>query len=271
MSLFDLSGKVCVVTGSTKGMGRAIVERYTEHGARVVVTSRHLNECEAVAEKLNAKRKADCAVPCAFDLSDAATTSAPIEAALKKWGRIDVVVANAAIITMGAFDAAPDSEYELAFTGNVRNNARLTRAALPAMRKQGNGGSIIYVLSTVGLFPSPPYLTYALSKAALGHLTRILAVDLGPENIRVNAIVPGMIKTFAAEAFSRNPEAVKLAIGRNPLGRMGESDEIAAPAVLLASPGGAYINGQLIIVDGGQIHQGREAARNVAEAGLAEV
>jgi NAD(P)-dependent dehydrogenase (short-subunit alcohol dehydrogenase family) len=264
MQLFDLSGKTAVVTGGTKGMGRAISERLAEHGAKVVVASRTLADCQAVVAELESKYGAGCAIPCAFDLTDRASVDAPVKLALETWGRIDIVVGNAAAIVMGNHANAKDEDYDLSFSANVRNNSALAKAALPAMKKQG-GGSIIFVASTVGLFPSPPYLVYSLAKAALAHLTRILAVDLGPDNIRVNCIAPGLIKTAGTEALQSDPAAVKRAIGRNPLGRMGESDEIAGAAVFLASPASGYVTGQVIPVDGGQIHQGRENARQLAE------
>ena len=131
------------------------------------------------------------------------------------------------------------------------------------MRRQG-GGSIIYILSTLGFFASPPYVSYSLAKAALKHLTSILAVDFGPDNIRVNAIAPGSIQT--SSRFHDDKEKSQLLIGRIPLQRPGVPDEIAACAVLLASPGGAYVTGQTFIVDGGQVLQGMEGARAAFDA-----
>lgn len=264
MSLFDLSGRVCAVTGSTKGMGRAMVERLAEQGASVVVCSRQEADARALARDLCGRYGSDRAVHATFDLEDVASLQAPVEAALQAWGRLDTLVSNAAVVVHGGFNRADDDGLDRSLRANVRNNAILARAALPPMLAQG-GGSLVFVLSTVGLFPSPPYFSYSLAKAALAHMTRILAVDLGPRNIRVNGIVPGLIKTAATADFSRDPAKVRTALGRNPLGRMGEADEIAAAAVLLASPGGGYINGHLLVVDGGQIHQGREAARDLAE------
>lgn len=264
MTLFDLTGKVCIVTGATKGIGRAIAERFAEHGAQVVVSSRHLDECDAVAAKINERWGGSRASGCEFDLGDRAAGHRLVAKTIERHGRVDVLVSNAAVVNYGAIAAASDVDFDTALSANVTNNALLAKEVAPMMRDRG-GGSIIFTTSTLGLFPSPPFLTYSVSKAALAHLIRILAVDLGPANIRVNGLCPGIIKTAATEAMAANPEMTRRAIGKTPLGRLGEPDEIAAGAVLLAAPGGAYITGQLIVIDGGQLHQGREAARTVAE------
>lgn len=258
MTLFDLTGKVAVVTGSTKGIGRAIAERYCEHGARVVVTSRNADDCAAVAAELE-QRWPGQAVPCSFDLVQRDTLQAPVRCAVDRWGRLDVLVCNAVVPVIGTIDQITDEDLDYNFSANLTNNLALIRHALPHLRAQG-AGSIIQVGSTLGHFPSPPFLAYGMQKAALAHMTGILAVDLGRENIRVNGIVPGITRTESTKAYAHLPDVVAKVMGKTPLGRLGEADEMAAVAVLLASPGGAYITGQCIIVDGGQIHQGREAA-----------
>lgn len=264
MTLFDLTGKVAVVTGATKGIGRAIAERFAEHGAHVVIASRNRGECASVAGALNDRWGRACAVPCEFDLRDPLTSERLLACAVERCGGLDVLASNAAVVTYGALAAATANEFDLSLSANVTNNAMLAKLAAPLMRARG-GGSIMFTTSTLGLFPAPPFLTYSVSKAALAHMIRVLAVDLGPDNIRVNGICPGIIKTAATQAMVADPEMTRKGIGRTPLGRMGEADEIAAGAVLLASPGGAYITGQLLVIDGGQSHQGREAARTVVE------
>lgn len=263
MELFDLSGKVAVVTGATKGIGRAIAERYAQHGARVVIASRTLADCETVAADLNQQRGAEVAIPCACDVSDVASIGATVDAAAAKWGRLDIVVGNAAAVAMNVFDAVDLDEMQFGFEGNVKANLALARAAVPHLRKAG-GGSLIFTASTLGVFPSPPFLSYGVSKAALIHMVRTLACTLGPENIRVNALCPGIIATAATTYLTENPAALKAALGNTPLGRIGQPDELAACAILLASPGGAYVNGHVLICDGGQNLQGREAAVSAA-------
>lgn len=264
MSLFDLTDRVAIVTGATKGMGQAIAERFVEQGARVVIASRTEADCLAMAARLNRGRDAQVAIGCAFDLADRASVERPVDMALSEWGRLDALVANAGVVTAGNFGSSQDADYDHTFATNVRNNAALARAAAFPMRMAG-GGSITFVGSTTGLFACPPYLAYSLAKAAVMHLARVLAVDLGPAGIRVNAIAPGLIRTHSTAAFHDDPELVSRAIGGNPLGRMGEGDEIAGAAVFLASPAGGYVTGHTLVVDGGQILQGHEAARLLAE------
>lgn len=263
-SLFDLSGKTAVVTGSTKGIGRAIAERFAEHGAKVVIASRKIDECKAVVAELEDRYGKGIAIARAFDLADRDTIEAPVQAALDAWGRIDILVGNAASIHVDSHRSAKDKHYDLTFQYNLRNNAALATAAIPAMQKQG-GGSIMFIASTVGVFPSPPYLTYGMAKAAMIHMTKIMAVDYGRENIRVNTIAPGFILTPANGALEHDPERTAKVLGNQPLGRIGKPDEIAGAAVFLASPAGAYMTGQVMVVDGGQVHAGREAARLMAE------
>jgi NAD(P)-dependent dehydrogenase (short-subunit alcohol dehydrogenase family) len=263
MTLFDLTGKVCVVTGATKGIGRAIAERFAEHGAQVVVASRTRADCDAVAAQINARWGEDRAIAATCDVSDISSVVQPIEAAVERWGKLDTVVGNAAAIAMNRFDAVELDEMQFGFEGNVKGNLALAKAAVPHLREAG-GGSIMFTASTLGLFPSPPFLSYGVSKAALLHMVKTLACELGPQNIRVNALCPGIIATAATGYLIDNPALMKASLGNTPLGRIGQPDEIAACAVLLASAGGAYINGHVLVADGGQSHQGREAAVSAA-------
>jgi NAD(P)-dependent dehydrogenase (short-subunit alcohol dehydrogenase family) len=261
--IFDLTGRVCVVTGSTKGIGRAVVERMAEHGANVVVTSRTAQNAIALADDLNLRHGRRIASGVAFDLANRGDIDNLTRHAAETWGRLDVVVGNAAYLNFGRLEDIDDAAIDASLQANVRNHAALARSVVPIMRG-GGGGSIIFILSTLGFFHSPPYLTYSLSKAALRHLTGILAVDYGPDNIRVNSIAPGSIQT--SSRFHDDKEKSRILIGRIPLQRPGIPDEIAAAAVLMAAPGGAYMTGQTLIIDGGQVLQGMEGAREAYEA-----
>jgi NAD(P)-dependent dehydrogenase (short-subunit alcohol dehydrogenase family) len=263
--LFDLNGRVCIVTGSTMGLGRASAERMAEHGAQVVVTSRKPEDAAAAAAEINQKLGTDRAIGLGFELQDRASGKALVAGVLDRFGRIDTLMCNAAHIFRARLHEMGDDLEELqqSLTSNVVNYAALTKEVAPAMARQG-GGSVIYVLSTLGFFGSPPFLPYSLAKAALAHMTRVLAVDYGDENIRVNSIVPGSFRT--ASKFQTNEQSVQKFIGKIPLKRQGAPDEIAGLAVLLASPSGAYATGQSFIIDGGQLLKGMEGAQEGYDA-----
>ena len=255
--LFDLTGKVCIILGATKGIGAATAARMIEHGAQVVVTSRVAERAEAYAKALNAEYGDDKAFGLPFDLLDRASGPPLIARAMEKWGRIDTLVCNAAHIALGRLNDLGD-EMELIATSleaNIRNYAALTRHIVPVMKAQG-GGSVIYVSSTAGFIAAPPYLAYGLAKSALAYLARTLAVEHGPDNIRFNAIVPGAINTGTSTL--QQSGAHELFVAKIPLRRRGLPDEIAGMAVLLASPSGAYVTGQALVIDGGQIIHGME-------------
>jgi len=255
--LFDLSGKVCIITGATKGIGAATAARMIEHGARVIVTSRVQADAEAHAEALNREYGAGRAIGARFALQDRADGPPLIARAIEAWGRIDVLLCNAAHIALGRLESLGDEMelIEVSLQSNVRNYAALTRHAIPAMKAQG-GGSIIYMSSSAGFIAAPPYLAYGLAKSALAYLARVLAVDYGPDNIRLNVIVPGAIDTGTSTL--QKTGAHEIFVAKIPLRRRGLPDEIAGMAVLLASPAGAYATGQCFFLDGGQVIHGME-------------
>ena len=256
MELFDLSGKVAVVTGSSHGIGRAIAERMADHGSKVVFSSRTLADCEARAASANERHGEERAIALQCDTGDRSDLKALVEATLDRWGRIDILVGNALV----EGDATPWIERfdEEAFTGwfegNVTNNAYLAKLVSPGMRA-GGGGSIVFVSSTSGVAALEDYLGYGTSKAALNHLARVLAVQLGPYNVRVNAVAPGIVASRGPEEWGTDEEQA-IGVGAIPLGRLGTPDEIAACVVWLASPGGAFATGQVFVVDGGQTLKG---------------
>jgi NAD(P)-dependent dehydrogenase (short-subunit alcohol dehydrogenase family) len=248
-SLFDLSGKIAIVTGGSRGIGRAICERLAEHGARVVIASRKRDACEEVAEAIRAKGGEAMAL--AANISRKEELRALVEATLAAWGRIDVLVCNAAVNPyFGPTQDIPDEAYDRIMGANVRSNLWLCQMAMPGMAECG-GGSVIIVSSIGGFRGSARLGIYGVSKAADLQLTRALAVEWGPRGVRVNAIAPGLVRTDFARALWEDPENLRKRTRDTPLLRIGEPDEIAGAAVFLASPASSFMTGQSIVVDGG--------------------
>ena len=247
--LFDLKGRVALITGSSRGIGRAIALRMAEAGARVVVSSRKLDACEeVVAEIRNAGGEA---VAIACNISSKDELQALVAGTRAAFGKIDVLVCNAAVNPhFGPSQEIPDSAFEKVLGSNVRSNHWLCQLVIPEMAERQDG-AVIIVSSIGGLKGSAVLGTYGLSKAADMALARNLAVEWGPKNVRVNCIAPGLVRTDFARALWENPETYKTAIERYPLRRIGEPDEIAGTAVFLASQAGSFVTGQTIVVDGG--------------------
>lgn len=250
MSLFDLKGKVAVVTGSTKGIGEAIVHRLAEHGAKVVVSSRKGDACDKVAGEINAKYKDQAiAVPC--NIADKADLQRLVDKTMEKWGRIDSLVCNAAVNPyFGPSKDIPDDAFDKIMSSNVKSNHWLCQMVLPQMVERKDG-TITIISSIGGLKGSPILGAYCISKAADFQLARNLAVEYGAHNIRANCIAPGLIKTYFAKALWDNPDILERSTSNAPLKRIGMPDEIAGAAVFLASPAGAFMTGQQLVVDGG--------------------
>ena len=248
-SLFDLTGKVAVVTGSSKGIGRAIAERMAEHGARVVVSSRKQDSCDVVTQAILAKGGQAVTKTCNIGRKE--ELRALVDAATETWGGIDILVCNAAVNPYyGLSVNAPDEAYDRIMNYNVRSNFWLCNMALPGMAARG-GGSVVIISSIGGLRGSTHLGIYALSKAADMQLVRNLAVEWGPRNIRANCIAPGLIRTDFARALWENPEIARRRARETPLQRIGEPDDIAGAAVFLASAAGGFTTGQTIVIDGG--------------------
>tara|TARA_R110000868_G_scaffold54159_2_gene169549 strand:+ start:506 stop:1270 length:765 start_codon:yes stop_codon:yes gene_type:complete len=250
MSLFDLTGKIAIVTGSTKGIGEAIVHRLAEHGAKVVVSSRKADQCDKVAGEINAKFKdAAIAVPC--NIADKGDLQRLVDTTNAKWGKVDVLVCNAAVNPyFGSSRDIPDDAFDKIMSSNVKSNHWLSNMVLPQMIERKDG-AIIIVSSIGGLKGSPVLGAYCLSKAADFQLARNLAVENGPHNVRANCIAPGLIKTKFAQALWDNPEILERSTSGAPLKRIGMPDEIAGAAVFLASSAGAFMTGQSLVIDGG--------------------
>ncbi len=251
MSLFDLTGKVAIVTGSSRGIGRAIAERLAEQGAKVVISSRKQPACDEVAEVINAKHGAGTALAQAASISSKEDLADLVAKTNEVFGKIDIVVCNAASNPYyGPLSGISDEQFRKILDNNVIANHWLIQMALPQMVERKDG-VVIIVSSIGGLRGSTTIGAYNVSKAADFQLARNLAHEYGPHNIRVNCIAPGLIRTDFAKALWENPDTLKRATATTPLRRIGEPDEIAGAAVFLASKAGSFMTGQAIVVDGG--------------------
>jgi NAD(P)-dependent dehydrogenase (short-subunit alcohol dehydrogenase family) len=250
-TLFSLAGKVAIVTGSSRGIGKAIAERMAEHGAKVVISSRKPEPCAEVATAINAKYGAGSAISVPANISSKDDLKHLVDETTRQLGQVDIVVCNAASNPYyGPMAGIEDDQFRKILENNVIANHWLINFAAPQMIERKDG-AIIIVSSIGGLRGSPVIGAYNISKAADFQLARNLAVEYGPHNIRVNCIAPGLIKTDFAKALWENPETLKRATSTTPLRRIGEPDEIAGAAVFLASPAGSFLTGHGLVVDGG--------------------
>jgi dehydrogenase/reductase SDR family protein 4 len=248
-NLFDLSGRVALVTGSTRGIGKSIAEELALAGAKVAVSSRKADACEATRKEFEDKGLAVLAQPCNVSRKD--ELKALVDSTLAKWGRIDVVVANAASNPYyGPLTEIPDDAFDKIMANNVKSTLWLAAMTLPGMARQGSG-SFIVVGSIGGLVANTVIGAYGMSKAADHHLVRNLAAEWGPKNVRVNTIAPGLVKTDFARALWEDEKRVAERLQGTPLRRLGEPRDIGGIAVFLASDAAAFITGQCIVADGG--------------------
>jgi len=248
--LFDLTGKVAVITGSSRGIGRATAEAMADHGAKVVISSRKQDACEAVAAEINAKHPG-AATAIAASISSKPALEDLVARTQSEVGPIDILVCNAASNPYyGPMSGISDEAFRKILDNNVLSNHWLIQLVLPGMIER-NDGAIIVVSSIGGLRGSAELGVYAISKAADMQLVRNLAVEVGRHNVRANAIAPGLIKTDMARALWENPANIERYNTQHPMRRIGEPVEIAGAAVFLASKAGSYVNGQTIVVDGG--------------------
>jgi NAD(P)-dependent dehydrogenase (short-subunit alcohol dehydrogenase family) len=249
-NMFDLTGQVAIVTGSTKGIGRAIAEEMARAGAKVVISSRRADACEEVASAIVKEGYEAVAIPC--HIGRRVDCEALIAKTREKWGRIDSLVCNAAINPYyGPMTGLSDEVFSKVMETNVRSNLWLANLVQPEMATRRDG-TIIIVSSIGGLKGTEILGMYALSKAADFQLARNLAVEWGPHNIRVNCIAPGLVRTDFARALWENPELLKGSEDRTALRRIGDPEDISGAAVFLASRAGRWITGQTIVIDGGR-------------------
>jgi len=248
--MFDLNGKVAIVTGSTRGIGRATAEHLARAGARVVISSRKADACEQVAGELSAQGLEAMALPCHVAHKDQLHNL--VDQTLARWGRLDILVCNAATNPVyGPLSEMTDEAYDKIMNTNVRGTFWLCNRAIPEIARQG-GGSVILLSSIAGIRGNDVIGIYGMSKAAEAGLARHLAVEWGPKKVRVNAIAPGLIETDFARALLDNPDWRDRAEQRTPLRRIGQPDDIAGVALFLASDASAFMTGQLIVADGGE-------------------
>ena len=250
-TLFDLTGKVAVITGSSRGIGKAIAERMAQHGAKVTISSRKAGPCDEVAAEINAAYGEGTAIAVPANISSKDDLQRLVDETRKAFGKVDIVVCNAASNPYyGPMAGIADDQFRKILDNNIVSNHWLINMVVPEMIERKDG-AVIIVSSIGGLRGSPVIGAYNISKAADFQLARNLAYEYGPHGIRVNCIAPGLIKTDFAKALWDNPETLKRSTSTVPLRRIGEPDEIAGAAVFLASEAGAFMTGQAIVVDGG--------------------
>ncbi|REJ76556.1 MAG: SDR family NAD(P)-dependent oxidoreductase [Acidobacteria bacterium] len=254
--LFDLSGRNAVITGSTKGIGKAIAEALAAHGANVVISSRKQDVCEAVRDAINesgaaASRPHGKAVSIPCNISDREAIDQLIDQTHEQLGQIDILVCNAAVNPFyGSFLDIPDSAFEKVMDVNIKSNHWLAQRVAPEMKERRDG--VIQIVSSIGGLRGSTVLgAYSISKAADMQLVRNLAAELGPSNVRVNGIAPGLVKTDFARALWENDQLRQAREAETPLRRLGEPEDLAGIAVYLASRAGAWTTGQTFVVDGG--------------------
>ena len=249
--LFDLDGKVAIVTGSSRGIGRAIAEGLAHHGARVVISSRKQDACDEVAKAINDEHGDERAIAIAASISDKDALRHLVDEARARLGKIDILVCNAASNPYyGPMAGISDEQFRKILDNNVLANHWLVQMVAPEMLERGDG-SIIIVSSVGGLTSSTMIGAYNISKAADLQLVRNLAAEFGPKGVRVNAIAPGLVRTDFARALWENPDILKAVTKVAALKRIGEPKELAGAAIFLASDAASFVTGQTLVVDGG--------------------
>ena len=258
--LFGLKGKVAVVTGSTKGIGKAIAEALTGAGAKVVISSRKADKCDEVAGAINEAGGEAIAIPCNIGHKDQLQNL--VDGAIDKWDRIDILGCNAAVNPyFGPMAKIPDKAFAATLQRNVQSNLWIGKMAIPQMAERKDG--VVIIIASVAGFRGDGMLgAYAISKAADFQLARNLAVEWGRNNVRVNCIAPGLIRTDFARALWQIPKTYEQVVAASPIGRIGEPEDIAGAAVFLASRAGAFITGETLVVDGGVTMAGARIAAN---------
>jgi len=252
MSLFDLSGNIAVVTGSTKGIGLGVAREMAAAGAKVVVASESQDDCDAVVAELNRDygKGAEIAKGLAFDLTDLASVEAFAAKAPSLFGGVDILVCNAAVMAWpGPPEQTPPEVFDQLLSANIHHNYRLCIGMRAAIAARG-GGSIVLIGSGAGLSPHPQFVSYSVAKAGVVHLAWNLAQAMAPDGIRVNCVAPGLIRSFTTLSLMGD-QGLAQAGQSIPLRRVGRPEDIAGAVIFLASTAGAFVTGETIRVDGG--------------------
>lgn len=249
--LFDLTGKSAVITGSSRGIGLAIAQAMADHGARVAISSRKADACEAAAATINARHGEGRAIAVPANIGSKDDLQRLVDTARAAFGKIDILVCNAASNPYyGPMAGISDDQFTKILQNNVISNHWLIQMVVPEMLERRDG--VVQIISSIGGLKGSPLIgAYNVSKAADFQLARNLAVEYGRFNVRVNCIAPGLIKTDFARALWEDPKNYAEWVETQPMRRIGEPEEIAGAAVFLASKAGAFVNGQAIVVDGG--------------------
>jgi NAD(P)-dependent dehydrogenase (short-subunit alcohol dehydrogenase family) len=249
--LFDLTSKVAIVTGSTKGIGKASAIELARHGAKVAISSRKQDACDAVAAEINAEFGDGTAIAVAANISDKAGLQNLVDQTRAAFGQVDILVCNAASNPYyGGMDGISDEQFRKILDNNIVSNNWLIQMVAPEMKARQDG-AIVIVSSIAGIRGTPVIGAYGISKAADMALARNLAHEFGPHGVRVNCIAPGLIRTDFARALWEDPERIEAANTRVPLRRIGVPEEIAGAVVFLSSPASAFMTGQAMVIDGG--------------------
>ncbi len=251
MNPFDLTGKIAVITGSSRGIGRAIAEALAAQGAKVVISSRKAEACAEVAAAINAEHGDGTAIVIPASISSKEALQNLVDETRRQLGPIDILVCNAASNPyFGPMGGMSDDQFRKILENNVIANHWLIQMVAPEMSERRQGSIII--ISSIGGFTASRVLgAYNVSKAADFQLARNMAAELGPSGIRVNCIAPGLVRTDFARALWENPDTLKRLESSAPLRRIGEPEDIAGVAVFLASPAAAFVTGQTVVADGG--------------------
>ena len=252
-ALFDMAGRVAIVTGSSRGIGKAAALELVRAGACVVISSRKQDACDAVVAEIEAEHGPGRAIAVAASIADKAGLQALVDATIAAFGQVDVLVCNAASNPYyGPQEGISDEQFRKVLDNNIVSNHWLIQMVAPAMRARGEG-SIVIVSSIGGLKGSGTIGAYCISKAADMQLARNLALEFGPDGVRVNCVAPGLVKTDFARALWEDPARLKAVNDTVPLRRIGEPEDIAGAIVYLAGPASRFMTGQTIVVDGGAV------------------
>jgi 3-oxoacyl-[acyl-carrier protein] reductase len=249
-AMFDLSNRVALVAGGSKGIGEAFARQYVEHGGRVIVASRDLQACQEYATRLNADHGDEVAWGCKFDLAETASIDALIDQALGRWGYLDTLFCSSYFAVSGSAAEISDDDFAKMLRVNIVHYSHMAHRALPALERS-DLASVIFVSSASGVRPNPHNPAYGIAKLGLTRLGQTLAIEWGRLGIRVNVLTPGMTRTPLVMNWTREDD-IPQRVSEFPLARIGLPEEIAAAGIFLAAPAAGYITGAELIADGGR-------------------